>query len=57
MNGVCMCKKLLEMTLEELWELFPIILTEHKFEWKDYYSEMEAILKEELHDRLKSRAY
>ena len=46
-----MSKKLSEMTLEELWELFPIILTEHKSEWNDYYSEMEAILKEELHDR------
>lgn len=25
------------MTLEELWELFPIILTEHKSYWKDWY--------------------
>ncbi len=45
-----MSKKLSEMTLEELWELFPIILTEHRPEWNEYYSEMEAILKEELHD-------
>ncbi len=46
-----MSKKLSEMTLEELWELFPIILTEHKSEWAEYYLEMEAILKEELGDR------
>lgn len=43
-----MSKKLSEMTLEELWELFPIILTEHRPEWNEYYSEMEAILKEKL---------
>lgn len=34
-----MSKKLFEMTLEELWELFPIILTEHKDCWADYYAE------------------
>ncbi len=51
MNGECMSKKLSEMTLEELWELFPIILTEHKSEWSRFYFEMEAILKEELCDR------
>lgn len=28
-----MPKKLSDMTLEELWQLFPIILTEHKEEW------------------------
>lgn len=42
---------ILKMTLEELWELFPIILTEHKSEWSNYYSEMEAVLKEALRDR------
>ncbi len=46
-----MSKKLSEMTLEELWELFPIILTEQKAEWTEYYLEMEAILKEKLRDR------
>ncbi|MDE6852297.1 MAG: GrpB family protein [Lachnospiraceae bacterium] len=32
-------KSLSDMTLEELWELFPIILTEHKKEWSDWYEE------------------
>lgn len=29
-GGRKMGKKLSELTLEELWQLFPIILTEHK---------------------------
>ena len=32
-----MSKKLSEMTLEELWQLFPIILVEHQHEWKEWY--------------------
>ncbi|RSI79297.1 GrpB family protein [Streptococcus mitis] len=32
-----MIKKLEEMSLEELWQLFPIFLVEHKSEWKDWY--------------------
>ena len=32
------------MTLEELWQLFPIILSEHKPEWKTFYQEEEALL-------------
>lgn len=32
-----MGKKLSEMSLEELWQLFPIFLTEHKVCWKDWY--------------------
>ena len=32
-----MKKKLEEMSLEELWQLFPIFLVEHKSEWKDWY--------------------
>ena len=40
-----MSKKLSEMTLEELWELFPIILTEHNDCWKEYYAEEAAELK------------
>lgn len=34
-----MKKALSEMTLEELWELFPIILSEHKSVWSDWYNE------------------
>lgn len=36
-----MRKSLSEMTLEELWELFPIFLTEHKEEWNLWYKEEE----------------
>lgn len=32
-----MGKELSEMTLEELWELFPIILKEHNIDYKDWY--------------------
>lgn len=32
-------KKLSEMTLEELWELFPIFLTKHKDCWSEWYQE------------------
>ena len=28
-----------EMSLEELWQLFPIFLREHQAEWKDWYEE------------------
>ncbi len=40
-----MNKKLTEMTLEELWQLFPIILTEHNSCWADWYTEEVAELK------------
>ena len=33
-----MGKKLSEMTLEELWQLFPIYLTEHQSCWQEWYS-------------------
>ena len=32
-------KALSDMTMEELWELFPIILTEHKEIWDKWYAE------------------
>jgi GrpB-like predicted nucleotidyltransferase (UPF0157 family) len=32
-----MCKELSEMTLEELWQLFPIILKEHNNDYKNWY--------------------
>lgn len=34
-----MAKKLSEMTLEELWQLFPIFLVEHDDRWKIWYHE------------------
>lgn len=40
-----MRKKLSEMSLEELWELFPIFLTEHQSVWKDWFEEEESRLK------------
>ncbi len=36
-----MKKDLSEMSLDELWELFPIILSEHKDCWNDWYREEE----------------
>lgn len=46
-----MSKKLSEMTLEELWTLFPIRLTEHNAEWKKQYKEMSAYLEKRLSSR------
>lgn len=43
-----MNRQLSEMSLEELWQIFPIFLTEHKPYWKDWYEEEEALLKEHL---------
>lgn len=43
-----MKKKLSEMSLEELWKLFPIILKEHNPIWEEYYNEEEIVLKNNL---------
>lgn len=40
-----MGKKLSEMCLKELWQLFPIFLTEYQTCWKEWYSEEETFLK------------
>lgn len=40
-----MGKLLSEMTLGELWELFPIILSEHKAYWNGWYVEEEKRIK------------
>ena len=37
-----MGKALSEMTLEELWKLFPIFLVEHQEHWKGWYMEEES---------------
>ena len=37
-----MAKELSEMTLEELWNLFPIFLVRHDVRWNEYYKEIEA---------------
>ncbi len=43
-----MGKKLSEMTLKELWMLFPIRLTEHNSEWENQYEKMSAYLEKQL---------
>lgn len=40
-----MGKELSEMSLEELWELFPIFLVEPNDKWDAYYDEIEISLK------------
>ena len=40
-----MGKSLTEMTLEELWQLFPIVLTPHRDCWEQWYREEEEFLK------------
>ncbi len=43
-----MSRKLSEMSLRELWQLFPIILTAHDARWDLWYAEEEALLKKYL---------
>lgn len=43
-----MGKELSEMTLEELWELFPIFLVEHNEKWSKFYKEIESSLQKIL---------
>lgn len=43
-----MSKKLSELTLEELWMLFPITLTEHNDEWEKQYMETASFLEKKL---------
>ena len=37
-------KLLSEMTLKELWQLFPIVLSEHDPAWKNFYADEEKLL-------------
>lgn len=45
-----MCKKIEDMTLAELWELFPIVLTSHNPLWaqwaRDEITALSALLKD-----------
>lgn len=50
-----MGKELSEMSLEELWELFPIFLVAHDDKWKGFYEEIEALLKNRLAECLIAR--
>ena len=45
-----MGKELSEMTLEELWELFPIFLVPHDDKWNESYNEIEYLIKRLLSD-------
>ena len=45
-----MGKELSEMTLKELWKLFPIFLTEHNDAWAKDYEEIEIFIKKLLSD-------
>lgn len=45
-----MGKGLSNMTLEELWKLFPILLVEHNDTWRQRYEEIEGCLTELLAD-------
>lgn len=46
-----MTKSLSEMSLEELWQLFPIILKEHNPEYKKWYQEEKIKLKDALAEK------
>jgi len=41
-------KQLSEMTLDELWQLFPIILTEHNSCWKQWFTKEANLIKQYL---------
>lgn len=41
-------KRLSEMSLEKLWKLFPIYLTEHQPYWKEWYTDEENFLRNRI---------
>lgn len=43
-----MGKTLSEMSLNQLWQLFPIILTAHDARWEDWYTDEEHLLRNYL---------
>ncbi|MCI8284206.1 MAG: GNAT family N-acetyltransferase [Firmicutes bacterium] len=46
-----MSKKLSDMSDEELWQLFPIMLTEHQQCWEEFYEDELAVLKKALPEK------
>ena len=48
LGGMKMTEKLSEMSLEDLWKLFPIYLTEHQPCWEKWYAEEEKFLKDRV---------
>jgi GrpB-like predicted nucleotidyltransferase (UPF0157 family) len=55
-KGVAMSKSFSEMSLKELWQLFPIILKEHNPEYRNWYlaekEKLETILSEDYIERI-----
>ncbi len=47
-DGAVMGKKLCEMTLQELWRLFPISLVPHRECWAEYYAQEKSALEKKL---------
>ena len=45
-------KPLSEMTLEELWQLFPVVLSDYDPDWKNQYAEEKALLTRGFGDML-----
>ena len=43
-EDLAMGKELSEMTLEELWDLFPIFLVQHDDQWNEYYKEIKSTI-------------
>lgn len=50
-----MRKELSEMSLKELWDLFPIFLVEHNDNWNKYYEEIETFLMSTLQNHTYKR--
>ena len=44
LGGLLMSSTLSEMSLEDLWELFPIFLEPHQAVWKEWYEEEASLL-------------
>lgn len=49
-NRISRRKALTDMTLEELWALFPIVLTPHRAEWSDWAQAETALLSDLFSD-------
>jgi hypothetical protein len=45
MTEKIMVKRLSEMALEELWQLFSIILTAYQESWNEWYLEDESLMR------------
>lgn len=50
-----MKKSLSEMTLEELWQIFPIILKDHNPKYKEWYETEKNLIEKEVHSNMIKR--